>query len=212
MQHERRGFKRQQSLSGCWQRGWGRCDTEDERAIVVGSCSWGQEPPSVAVDAPQVDMIGQVAVALALRDALHSRGIRSHEDLAEWIHAKGFPMPQWGAHFSGKAQERILNQAIAVDAKVSGLESLFVRLTLAECQRRRDSHPQREQQELQEPVQTSRKTSSTGQVSCRENAGQKRRDSRMEVVLSPADVALPQAKWGSQSAQTRVMPSTPFFC
>ena len=89
-----------------------------------------------------IDMTGQVAAAIgweALRDALHARGIRSHEDFAEWIHAEGFPMPRWGAHFSARAQERFLNQAIAVDARVSGLESVFVRLTLAECQRQ---HPQ----------------------------------------------------------------------
>ena len=71
----------------------------------------------------------------ALRDALRSRGIRSHEDLAEWITAQGFPMPRWGHHFSGRVQERILNLAIAVDARVSALECLFVRLTMAECQR-----------------------------------------------------------------------------
>ena len=39
---------------------------------------------------------------------------------------------------------RILNQAEAVDARVSGFESLFVKLTLAECQSRQ--HPQRKQQ------------------------------------------------------------------
>ena len=41
----------------------------------------------------------------------------------------------WGHHFSGSVQERILNMAIAVDARVSALECLFVKLTLAECQR-----------------------------------------------------------------------------
>ena len=62
-----------------------------------------------------IDMTGQVAVTIgweALRDALRSRGTRSHEDLADWIHAQGFSMPRWGAHFSARAQ--ILNQAIVV--------------------------------------------------------------------------------------------------
>ena len=47
----------------------------------------------------------------------------------------GFPMPRWGAHFWGRAQERFFGQAIEVDTRVGGLESLFVRLTLAECHR-----------------------------------------------------------------------------
>ena len=44
-------------------------------------------------------------------------------------------MPRWGAHFSARAQERLLNLAIADNASVSGLESLFVQMTLAECRR-----------------------------------------------------------------------------
>ena len=71
------------------------------------------------------------------------QGVRSREDVAEQIHSMGFPMPRWCAHFSGRAQERILGQAIAVDARVSGLESLFVRLTLAECHRRQVPLPVR---------------------------------------------------------------------
>ena len=46
---------------------------------------------------------------------------------------QGFFMPRWCAQFSGRAQERLQNLAIAEDARVSGLESLDVRLTLAEC-------------------------------------------------------------------------------
>ena len=93
-----------------------------------------------------IDMTVQSRIGWeALRDILHSRGIGPHEDLVEWIHAQGFPMPGWGAQFQRQGQERILDQPIAVDARVSGLESLFVRLTMAECQRRQ--HPQSEQQE-----------------------------------------------------------------
>ena len=64
----------------------------------------------------------------------HSRGVRSREALAEWIHSQGFPMPRWGAHFSARVQERILNITIATDARVSVFENLFVQLTLEECQ------------------------------------------------------------------------------
>ena len=71
----------------------------------------------------------------SLRDVLHSRGIRSREGLAEWIHSQGLAMPRWGAHFNARAQERLLNLAITDNASVSGLESLFVQMTLAECRR-----------------------------------------------------------------------------
>ena len=70
----------------------------------------------------------------ALRAVFHSRGVRSREALAEWIHSQGFPMPRWSAHFSARVQERILNIAIATDARVSAFENLFVQLTLEECQ------------------------------------------------------------------------------
>ena len=40
-----------------------------------------------------------------------------------------------GAHFSARAQERLLKLAIADNASVSELESLFVQMTLAECRR-----------------------------------------------------------------------------
>ena len=42
--------------------------------------------------------------------------------LAEWIHNQGFRRPRCGAHFSGKAQERILNGLVAMDARGAGLE------------------------------------------------------------------------------------------
>ena len=101
---------------------------------------WLMEASSVIsnVAVTGVEMTGSEAVATgweALRDVLRSRGIRSREDLAEWISAQGFPVPRWGHHFSGRVQERILNMAIAVDARVSALECLFVKLTLAKCQR-----------------------------------------------------------------------------
>ena len=73
-----------------------------------------------------VDMSGADAAVIGwatFRDVLHARGLRCREGLAEWIHSQGFPMPRWGAHFSGRAQERIMNIAIAADARVSALES-----------------------------------------------------------------------------------------
>ena len=135
-----------------------------ERAIDVGSRSWGQEPPvlqwflEVAATIPEVavagiDMSGQVAVAIgweALRDALHSRGIRSHEDLAEWTTPKGSRCVD-GALISAPGPRRgfLTRRLRLMPESGSSLESLSVRLTLAECQRRQ--HPQIEQHTQRRP-------------------------------------------------------------
>ena len=50
----------------------------------------------------------------------------SREDLSEWIHNQGFRRRRWGAHFSARAQERIMNMAIAADTNVALLESVFI--------------------------------------------------------------------------------------
>ena len=42
----------------------------------------------------------------SLHGAMQVLGIRSREGLAEWVHTQGFHRPRWGAHFSGRAQER----------------------------------------------------------------------------------------------------------
>ena len=66
----------------------------------------------------------------ALHGAMRAWGIRSREGLSEWVHAQGFPQPRWGAHFSGRAQERLLNAAANHDARVSALETAYVQVTL----------------------------------------------------------------------------------
>ena len=70
-------------------------------------------------------MIGQVAVAIGwgcCGTLCIPRDIRSHD------------FPKCDSSLGRSLQrQRILNQAIAVDARVSGLESLFVRLILVEC-------------------------------------------------------------------------------
>ena len=60
-------------------------------------------------------------------------GITSREPLAEWIHNQGFRRHRWGAHFSGRAQERILNGAVAMDARGAGLEVAHVNVVLDAC-------------------------------------------------------------------------------
>ena len=68
-----------------------------------------------------------------LRNTLQSWGITSREHLAEWIHNQGFRRPRWGAHFSGRAQETILNRAVAMDARGVGLEVALVNIVLDAC-------------------------------------------------------------------------------
>ena len=63
-----------------------------------------------------------------------SVGIRSRESLAEWIYSEGFPQPRWGAHFSGRVQERILNMAIVRDVRAVAFESVYVQVAVHACQ------------------------------------------------------------------------------
>ncbi len=66
----------------------------------------------------------------ALRAVFHSRGARSREALAEWIHSQAFPMSRRGAHFS--ASKRSFSTSLSrTDARV--FENLFVQLTLEQC-------------------------------------------------------------------------------
>ena len=82
-------------------------------------------------------MSGRDAV-MAAWDALHGAmrawGIRSREGLSECVHAQGFPQPRWGAHFSGRAQERLLNATANHDARVSALETTYVQVSLQACE------------------------------------------------------------------------------
>ena len=84
-----------------------------------------------------VQMAGPDAVMTgweSLRDVMRSIEIRSREQFEEWIHNQGFPMPRWLGYISARVQERILNIAVAHDARVSALESVFVSVTLGECE------------------------------------------------------------------------------
>ena len=93
------------------------------------------------------DVVARVGPPMTGWDSLHGAmqvlGIRSREGLAEWVHAPGFPQPRWGAHFSGRAQERLLNAAAAHDARVTGLESAYVHVILQACEHgiTEDAHP-----------------------------------------------------------------------
>ena len=66
----------------------------------------------------------------ALRAVFHFEAFGQGRLSQSGYTVKGCP---WGAHFSARVQERILNIAIAIDAWVSAFENLFVQLTLEEC-------------------------------------------------------------------------------
>ena len=59
-------------------------------------------------------------------------GIHSAEGLSEWV--SGFPQPRWGVHFGGRVQERPLNHAAHINARVTSLECAYVRVILQACE------------------------------------------------------------------------------
>ena len=75
-----------------------------------------------------------MAAWAALHGALRAWGIRSREGLSEWVPRTRFPSTTMGAHFSGRAQERLLNAAANHDARVSALETAYVQVTLQACE------------------------------------------------------------------------------
>ena len=83
----------------------------------------------------------------ALHQALNVMGIHSVEGLSEWVSGQGFPQPRWGAHFCGRAQERLLNSAAHIDARVTSLECAYVRVVLQACEH--GTHREQEEQQAQ---------------------------------------------------------------
>ena len=74
------------------------------------SCAVLQRLADSAQNVSGGDSMSGRDAAMAVWDVLHGAmrawGIRSREGLSAWVHAQGFPQPRWGAHFSGRAQER----------------------------------------------------------------------------------------------------------
>ena len=115
---------------------WAAADDE-------GSCpllEWLAMTAEVVTDVPVAGALvgGRYAVQAAwesLCRAYRSWGIHSREDLAEWIYSQGFPKPRGGVHFSGRAQERILQEACKIDARIAALETVIVRITVEAVRR-----------------------------------------------------------------------------
>ena len=113
-----------------------------------------QSVRDVSIPVCGVEMPGHEAVMAgweALHLAVNTMGIQSVEGLSEWIHGQGFPQPRWGAHFSGRAQERLLNSAAHINARVTSLESAYVQAVLQACE-----HGAREVQEARQTRVSSR--------------------------------------------------------
>ena len=116
---------------------WAAAEDDDQCPVMLWLAELCHAIPSVTVAGVELGSVDALAVGWqSLRDVMRSMGIQSREQFAEWIHSQGFPMPRWGAHISSRVQERILDLAIARDARVSAFECIFVKMTLAQCEQR----------------------------------------------------------------------------
>ena len=98
---------------------WAAAEDDRRCPMMVWLMEVTQTAPNVVVAG--VPMAGTDAVMAgwdALRNSMRRMGIGSREQFAEWIHNEGFPMPRWGGYISARVQERIVNFAIAQDARV----------------------------------------------------------------------------------------------
>ena len=109
---------------------------------VVGTISTAFVHPVCGAEMPGRDAV--MAGWETLHHALNVMGIQSVEGLSERVSGQGFPQPRWGAHFCGRAQERLMNSAAHINAKVTALESAYVRVVLQACE-----HGPRQEQEEQ---------------------------------------------------------------
>ena len=66
----------------------------------------------------------------SLREVTRGRGIQVGEDLSIWLRNNGFAGSAPGNHIATRAQEFFLREAVAVDARVSLLEAVYVCLTV----------------------------------------------------------------------------------
>ena len=66
----------------------------------------------------------------ALREVMRTWGIADRSDLSEWLGRRGFPRTTAGNHISARAQEVILSEASASDARVALVEAACVTITL----------------------------------------------------------------------------------
>ena len=111
---------------------WSAAGSEESGVVVewlITSCEEITEP--VELHGGQVTCGEAVQVGwTALREVFRSWNVHATGDLTIWLRSNGFAAVQPGNHISARAQEHILTQACACDARVALLESAYVALTL----------------------------------------------------------------------------------
>ena len=113
---------------------WVAAAGEDDCAVLGWMSARAENLPHITINGEHVPAPEALRVGWeALRDTFRLWDIRSREDLAEWMHRQGFIRPRWGAHFSGRIQERILSGVVARDVRGAALESFYVHLVLNAC-------------------------------------------------------------------------------
>ena len=95
---------------------------------LVTACGNSPEPIFTEASSVQVWPLAQGCRRCATFSG--SGGIMSEGNLALWFRANGFPSAQVGNHISARAEEHILSEASASDARVVLLESGYVVLAL----------------------------------------------------------------------------------
>ena len=114
---------------------WAAAANDQDCAILEWFNQQTESLPPVLVNGCEVAAQEALRVGWdVLCHTMRSWGVRSREDLAEWIHQQGFRRPRWGAHFSARAQERILNTTVARDARGAAIESVYIHMVLQACQ------------------------------------------------------------------------------
>ena len=97
---------------------WAAAAGDDDWAVLGWLSARAVNLPPVFVDSVQVPALEALHIGWrVLCDTMRSWGVSSREDLAEWMHRQGFVRPRWGAHFSGRIQERILNAVEACSSE-----------------------------------------------------------------------------------------------
>ena len=115
---------------------WAAAANDQNCAILEWLNQQTESLPPVLVNGCEVAAQEALRVGWdVLCHTMRSWGVRSREDLAEWIHQQGFRRPRWGAHFSARAQERILNTTVARDARGAAIESVYIHMVLQACGR-----------------------------------------------------------------------------
>ena len=126
-------------------RDWGDSERNSPPSVVCSECSivLSRRRQSVMIqwlwEASQSLLVPVAGVQMAGPDAVMT-GEALRFVLANSSHGSTTKVSLWqgGGYISARVQERVLNIAVAHDARVSALESVFVLVTLGECDQTRE--------------------------------------------------------------------------